>query len=96
MICGIATSTPRSGKADALTSAALEHAGALRLQPGCVGAWVMWERGGTAQLSLSIFDTDDTFNRALEVTRPVIAKHRLGELVEGEPTFRVFDVHPSP
>lgn len=92
MFCGMATSTARQGEEEALVLAALDHADALRQQPGCVAAYVLTERGGRTQLSLSIFDDEESFHRGLEATRAVIAQHHLDRLLEGPSTFRVFDV----
>lgn len=92
MFCGMASSRARPGKETALLAAAQEHAEALRHQPGCVGAYVLRERGTAAQLSLSIFETEDAFERGMEATMPVIARHPLDELRDGPSTFRLFDV----
>lgn len=92
MICGMALSTAKAGKAEELVAAALEHANALRQQPGCVGAYVLSERGTAGQVSVSLFENEESFLRAVEATRPVIARHHLERLVEGAPVFRVFDV----
>jgi heme-degrading monooxygenase HmoA len=92
MFCGMASGTPRKGKEDALRAAAEEHAAALLRQPGCVAAYVLRERGTRAQVSLSVFRTEDDFNRAMDATMPIIAKHHLDELREGSSTFRLFDV----
>ncbi len=92
MICGMATSRAKPGKEEALVAAAQDHARALREQPGCVATYVLLERGSSTQVSISIFESEATFTRAVDVTRPVIAKHDLGSLVETPPTFGVFDV----
>jgi hypothetical protein len=88
----MASSRARRGKEGALIAAAQEHAGALLQQKGCLAAYVMNERDTGAQLSLSIFMSEDEFNRAMEATMPVIAKHHLEDLRDGLSTFRVFDV----
>lgn len=92
MFCGMATSVAKRGKEEALAIAALDHATALRKQPGCLGAYVLNERGTGIQMSLAIFESEDTFNRGTEATMPVIAKHHLEELRKGGSTFRLFDV----
>ena len=92
MFGGMALSTAKEGSEEALAQAALEHAQALRRQPGCVGAWVLRERATRAQVSLSIFATEEAFNEAAEATRSVIAGHHPERLVEGAFSFRVFDV----
>lgn len=92
MICAMATSTVRPGQLEPLVAAALDHAAALRQQPGCVAAYVLAERGGTGQVSLSIFQSEEALERALAATRPVIAKHHIDQFVEGPPSFRFFDV----
>lgn len=92
MFCGMAVSTPQQGDEEKLVRAATEHAAALRRQPGCIAAYVLTERGGTSQVSISIFETERAFNQALEATRPVIAKHNLERILEGPSTFQVFDV----
>ncbi len=85
--------TARKGKGEILARAAQEHAEALRRQPGCVAAFVLKERGTDAQISLAIFETEETFERGMNATHPVIAKHHLEELREGPSSFRVFDVY---
>lgn len=89
---GIAMNVAKDGQMERLVAAAREHAEALRAQPGCVGAWVLVERGTSGQVSLSLFESEGAFGRALEATRPVIAKHHIEALVEGEGEFRLFDV----
>jgi hypothetical protein len=49
------------------------------------------ERGTSDRVSLALFESEDAFNRAMEATSPVIAKHHLDRLRESS-TFRVFDV----
>jgi heme-degrading monooxygenase HmoA len=92
MYCGMALSTARPGRKEELTLAALDHAAALRQQPGIVAAYVLSERGSAAQVSLSIFESEEAFQRGVESTMPVIAKHHIEELCDGPPTYRVFDV----
>lgn len=92
MFGGMASGTAKKGNEQALAQAALEHAQALRRQLGCVGAWVLHERASRAQISLSIFATEEAFNEAARATRPVIAAHHPERLVEGAFDFRVFDV----
>lgn len=92
MFCGMAFNTPRPGEEEKLVRAALEHGAALREQPGCVAAYVLTEKGARAQVSVSVFETEDAFHRGLEATRPVIAKHHLERLLEGPSTFRFFEV----
>lgn len=92
MFGGMALSTAKEGREAALAQAALEHAEALRRQPGCVGAWVLRERATRAQVSLSIFATEEAFHEAARATRSVIAGHHTERLVEGGFSFRVFDV----
>ena len=92
MFGAMALSTAKEGNEEALARAALEHAQALRRQPGCVGAWVLRERATRAQVSLSIFATEEAFNSATLATRPVIAEHHPERLVDGAFSFRVFDV----
>ena len=92
MFCGMATGAARKGKEEALARAALEHAGALRRQPGCVGAYVLKERGTGTQVSLAIFETEESFEKGMTATMPVIERHHLEELREGPSSFRVFDV----
>jgi heme-degrading monooxygenase HmoA len=92
MFCGMATGVARTGKEEALARAALEHAEALRQQPGCVGAYVLRERGTGAQISLAIFNSEEAFEQGMQTTMPIIAKHHLEDLRDGLSTFRVFDV----
>ena len=92
MFGGMAWSTARKGSEEALAQAALEHALALRRQPGCIGAWVLRERNTRAQVALSIFASEDAFNQATAATRSVIAAHHPERLVEGAFIFRLFDV----
>lgn len=92
MICAMATTTARAGRLPALVRAALDHAVALRQQPGCVAAYVLTERGTSVQVSVSLFETEEALERALEATRPVIARHALEQLREGPSAFTVFDV----
>jgi len=92
MFCGVATSTAKTGKMDQLIAAASEHAEALRREPGCVAAYVLREREGSGQLSMSIFESEEAFARAVNATRPVIARHHLEELVERPPEFHFFEV----
>ena len=90
MFCGMATSKPKRDREAALTEAALEHAEALRKQPGCLVAYVMTERGTGMRTLLSVFDSEESFDRAMEVTMPVITKHHLERLREGASIFRLF------
>lgn len=92
MFGGMATGTARKGSEEALAQAALEHAKALRQQPGCVGAWVLRERNTRTQVSLSIFTSEDAFNHGTEATKAVIAGRHPERLVEGAFSFRLFDV----
>jgi heme-degrading monooxygenase HmoA len=96
MFCGMAMSTVKPGQMDALVAAALDHANALESQPGCLGTYVLSERGGSTQVSISIFESEESFERAAQATLPVIAAHHLENLVEGSPSFRYFDVRGSP
>lgn len=68
MFVGMSWSNARSGKEDDLVAAAQEHARALRQQPSCVAAYVLRERGTSAQVSIAIFRSEDEFNRAMEAT----------------------------
>jgi heme-degrading monooxygenase HmoA len=88
----MATSRPKPGREEALAAAALDHARALREQPGCVAAYVLRERGAGTQLSVSIFESEEAFERGMAATRPVIERHRLDTLREGPSEFRLFDV----
>ncbi len=88
----MALGTAKEGNEEALAQAALEHAEALRRQPGCVGAWVLRERATRAQVSLSIFVTEEAFNAATKATVSVIAGHHPERLVEGAFSFRLFDI----
>jgi heme-degrading monooxygenase HmoA len=88
----MALTTVRRGREDDLIRAAVDHAEALRQQPGCVATYVLRERGTASQVSLSFFESEEAFRRGAEATLPVIAKHHLDELLEGPPTFRFFDV----
>lgn len=92
MFCGMASSRPKPGKIEQLVAAALDHASALRGQPGCVGAYVLVEQQGRTQLSLSIFETEEAFQKAVAATRTVIARHHLEQLLDGPSEFRFFDV----
>lgn len=91
MYVGMALTTAKDGRKEALIEAAQDHARALRVQPGCVAAYVLDERGTPDQVALSIFDSEESFRRAAEATLPVIARHRLEELLERPPQFRFFD-----
>jgi len=86
----MATGTARVGKAQALVEAAREHARALRQQPGCLGTFVLLEKGSRVQVS--VFETETQLERALEATRAVIAGHHIENYLEGEPHFQLFDV----
>ena len=77
---------------EALTRAALDHAAALRAQPGCIAAYVMTERETGMQWAFSLFDSEGAFQRAATVTLPVILRHRVESLREGDSTFHLFDV----
>ncbi len=92
MFGGMALSTAKEGSEEALAQAALDHARALRRQPGCVGAWVLRERATRAQVSLSLFASEEAFYEAAKATRTVIAEHHPERMVEGTFSFRVFDV----
>ncbi|HXW67361.1 MAG TPA: antibiotic biosynthesis monooxygenase [Thermoplasmata archaeon] len=96
MFCAMAFGAAKPGQSEALVAAALDHAAALRRQPGCVAAYVLEERGTGTQVSVSIFQSEADLARALEATRPVIAKHRLDELTTGPHSFRLFDVRGNP
>ena len=92
MFGAMALSTAKEGSEHKLAQAAREHAEALRQQPGCVGAWVLRERSSRAQVALSIFDSEASFQRATAATMPVIAAHQPEKLVEGRFVVRLFDV----
>ena len=92
MFCGMATNTARKGGEEKLVLAAIEHAAALRQQPGCIAAYVLTERDGPTQVSLSIFESEDAFYRGVDATRSVITKHHLEQILEGPSSFRLFDV----
>jgi heme-degrading monooxygenase HmoA len=92
MICAMASSTARPGMESALVEAAQAHAKALEQQPGCHGTHVLIEPSTRGQVSISFFDTQAALQQALHATRGVFERHPLAELVEGEPTFRVFEV----
>jgi heme-degrading monooxygenase HmoA len=92
MFCAMAFNTAREGREEDLTLAALDHARALRRQPGCVAAYVLRERDSKAQVSISIFETEEAFRRGADATRPVIAKHHIDRWLESPSVFRVFDV----
>jgi heme-degrading monooxygenase HmoA len=92
MYLGMALSTAKHGKKEALVAAAKDHAQALRAQPGCLATYVLDERGTMGQVSISIFESEEAFRSAAEATRPVIGRHRLETLLEAPPEFRVFDV----
>lgn len=90
--CGIALNTAKAGRKDALLAAARDHAEALRRQPGCLAAYVLDQRDSLGQVSISIFESEEAFHKALAATRPVIAAHRLESLLDGTTDFRFFDV----
>jgi heme-degrading monooxygenase HmoA len=92
MFCGIATTVAKSGKMEALVTAARDHGRALRTQPGCLATYVLVERGSSTQVSISVFDTEDSFQRAVEATRGIIAKHHIDELWQAPSSFRMYDV----
>lgn len=79
-----------------LVAAASDHAEALRRQPGCLAAYVLTERGGSSQISLSIFESEESLSRAMEATRSVIVAHDIPRLVHGTPVFRMLDVRWPP
>jgi heme-degrading monooxygenase HmoA len=93
MLLAMAFQTARPGRSEALLAAALEHAAALRQQPGCVATYVLSERGSRRQVSISVFETEAALEAGLTATRPVIVRHDLGTMVEGSSEFRLFDVH---
>lgn len=92
MYCGMALTTARTGREEDVIGAALDHAAALKQQPGCVATYVLKEKEGGGVVALSIFESEDAFRRAAVATQPVIAKHHLEDLASGPPTFRVFEV----
>ena len=92
MFCGMLLGRARAGRQGDLLAAAQDHAEALRLQPGCVGAYVLVERETGAHVSLSIFTSEDAFNRGMEATTPIIGKHHLENVWDGPSTLRLFDV----
>lgn len=92
MFCGMVTVQAKPGRMDELVQAGLDHARALRQQPGCVAALVLEERGTRAQVNLAVFETEGDFSRAVEATATILRAHRLDELVEGPSSFRAFDV----
>ena len=92
MFCGIASNTPKPGKMGELLVAARDHAAALQRQPGCVAAYVLEERNQQRQVSISVFETEAAFERALAATRGILAKHHLDEFMEPSSDFRTFDV----
>jgi quinol monooxygenase YgiN len=75
-----------------LAHAAADHAEALRAQPGCRTAFVLRVPGARDFVSISVFESEAALERALEVTRPVIARHHLPELLEASPRFRSLEV----
>ena len=88
----MAISRPKPGNLAAVLAAAEEHGAALRSQPGCVGAYVLSERGANSQVSISLFTSEEAFRKALDATRPVIAKHHLEELLEADSSFHTYEV----
>ena len=92
MFCGIATTTAKAGSEEALVTAALDHAKALRAEPGCLATYVLRERGSRVQVSISVFENEAAFQHAVETTRPVIMAHHIERLWESPPGFRLFDV----
>lgn len=92
MFCGMATTRVKPGNEEAIIAAAQDHARALGEQPGCRATYVLLERGASAVVSMSVFETESEFLAAAEKTRPVIASHHLERLWEGPPDFHLFDV----
>ena len=92
MICGLAENTAKNGMEAPLLRAAQEHGAALRQQPGCIATYVLTEKGSRDVVALSVFDSEESFEKAVVATRPVIMKHQLPDLLEGEPRFRILDV----
>jgi len=92
MFCAMAFSTVKSGQMEPLVTAALEHAAALRQQPGYVASYVLSERGGSGQVSISIFESEEALEHAVAATLPVIARHHIERFLEGPPAFRRFEV----
>lgn len=88
----MALTTARPGKVEEIVRAAQEHATALRQQPGCAGAYVLVERGGTNQVMISLFESEEAFHAAAAATEPVIARHHIERFLEAPPAFRLFDV----
>ena len=96
MFCGMSLTAARTGRKGDLVAAALDHAAALRRQPGCSATYVLEESEGSGVVAMSIFDSEDAFQRAVAATRAVIGKHHLEELVEGVGEFRTFRVRDAP
>ena len=91
-VLAMATSQAKPDGMEALVEAALDHAKALQRQPGCQGTYVLRDPASNTQVSVSIFEDEGALKRALQATRPVIAKHDIERLVESPPRFQVFDV----
>ncbi len=92
MFCGMATTPVKPGREEDLIAAARDHAEALRAQPGCLATYVLLERGAARQVSISVFESEEAFQRAVEATRPVIAKHRIDQMWASPSSFAFFDV----
>ncbi len=92
MFCGMATTQAKPGCEEELVAAARDHAEALRAQPGCRAAYVLRERGAPRVVSISVFESEEALQRAVEATRPVIAKHGIDRLWTEPSSFAFFDV----
>ena len=58
-----------------------------------MGAFVLTEVDGRTQVSISLFESEEAFQRGVAATRPVILRHHIEELLEEPSTFRFFRVH---
>jgi len=92
MIAAMATTRAKAGAEEALVTAAQDHGRALRDQPGCHGTHVLLERTTRTVVSISIFEDDAALERALEATRPILARHGIEQLWESPPTFTRLEV----
>jgi quinol monooxygenase YgiN len=92
MFAAMAETRARAECEERLARAAEVHASALRAQPGCRAAFVLRDPSARDFVSISVFDSAGELERAIEATRPVIARHGLPELLEGVPRFRSFEV----
>jgi len=70
----------------------MDHADALKGQPGYLASHVLVERGGSASVSLAIFDSAEAVDRASAASLAAIAGPHIERFIGGAPAFKFLEV----